>query len=1024
LVDDPAKALIPGATVTAINTQTGGKQSTTTNKEGQYVLPGLNPGTYRIEVDKPGFKGIIEAGLTLHVQDAVQINFHMAVGSSSESITVSANQNNINTTDGSVSTVIDNQFVANIPLNGRSFQDLETLAPGVVLVGGGVGGSGEFAVNGQRTEANYFAVDGVTVNTGTTPSAGPGAFMGAGVSGNTPGETILGTTQSMVSIDALQEFRANTSTYSAEYGRTPGGQFSFTTRSGTNTWNGSAYDYFRNEVLDANNWFNNHASPQVPRLPERQNDFGGTLGGPVIIPHLYNGKDKTFFFFSYEGLRLTIPRPISSIFVPDIALRQVAAASMKPYLDAFPIPNGGEDGLNDGVAIYNLAYSSPSSLDSSSIRVDHNFNEKLSLFGRFASTPSSQWTYNPAKNSESINVQTLTVGSTYLATSTQANEFHFNLTQSNSIQSEVITNLGGAVPFDFSALSTPSGSPATIENTSLSFALFYGEFPNWEMGQSRNSQQQYNVVDTYSWSRGVHQFKFGVDWRRLSTLAKGANVLGQAVYPYSNNDLITGDVSEVDVFLNTSFAPEPVFHNVSTFAQDEWKITSRLALSLGLRWDINPPPGDLNGPLAYTVDQIANLATTKLAPENTPLYRTDWRAFAPRVGIAYQVRRAPGRETQLRTGFGVFYDTGNALASQGYVSGVGFRSTVEYFGVSVPLTSAQLKVPPPSAAPPYLGGVYGFDPNLKLPYTMQWNFSIEQALGNHQSVTLGYIASGGRKLLTQYEYSPENFGNANFSACSGCLYYTTNAPNSDYNSLQVKYQRRLSAGLQALVSYTFSHSIDDASSNLGGGGLTADALQRASSDFDIRHNFQAALTYDVPGSYSNSFAAAALEHWGVDLRASARSGLPVDVISNATIDPITGLNLNLRPDLIPGEPLYLYGSQYPGGRVINYAAFSAPMPGEYGDTPRNVARGFDAVGFNLALRRDFPIRERLRLQFRAEAFNIANHPSFAGIYRDWDDGPNYFGHSSSTLNNALGGLNPLYQTGGPRSLQLALKLVF
>jgi hypothetical protein len=906
-----------------------------------------------------------------------------------------------------------------MPLNGRSFQNLLTLAPGVVQViptsGGGVGFSGEIAVNGQRTEANYFSVDGVSVNTGTLPADFIG---GAGFSGSVPGETILGTTQSLVSIDSLEEFRASTSTYSAEYGRTPGGQFSFSTRSGNNSWHGSLFNYFRNDAMDANNWFNKAANPQVPRQAERQNDFGGTLGGPILIPGVYNGKDRTFLFFSYEGLRLTVPQPFKQYFVPDMTLRQQAPAAIRPFLNVFPVPNGGEDGLNDGLGFYNLAYSAQSSLDNVGIRIDHNFGDKFKLFGRYANTPSNGWTYRvPAiRQGQAINVRTLTVGVTSSVTRTQANELRFNVTQNNNNNGYVSTNFAGATPLDFSNIPGPNGQPATPVGTNVIFDLAFGGSPLWVVGENTNSQRQYNITDTYTWSHSVHRLKFGVDWRRITTFVKPV-INGQLDYFTAETSVLANMADIAEAYAPTNIPVEPVYRNFSTFVQDEWKAMPRLSLSLGLRWDINPAPGNLNGPSPYTVDQIKNLDTTKLAPENTALWNTDWHAFAPRVGLAYQLRQTPTRETVLRTGFGLFYDMGNAQGSQGFQRGIGFTSSAFIFGTPLPLTSAQVSLPPPSVASPYNAAVYAFDPNLKLPYTMQWNLAIEQALGTNQTLTVGYVGSGGRRLLTQFSYFPA--ANTNFSSGNGLL-ITANRASSGYNALQVKYQKNLSHGLQVLASYTFSHSIDNASNNF----QLLDELLRSSSDFDVRHNFQAALTYDVPGSYANSLASALLTHWGFDTRISARSALPVDVLGALTFNPATQTQVYLHADLVPGQPTYLYGSQYPGSRIINYNAFTPAAAGVDGNTPRNYVRGFGATQVDLALRRDFLIHERLHLQFRAEGFNLFNHAIFGLIDNQLPDGPVLFGHAYGTLNTSIAGQSSLYQSGGPRSLQLALKIVF
>ena len=1045
-ITDQQGALVPDTQIQIVNTDTGTILNTTTNKAGVYTAPGLKPGHYRILVTKQGFRQVDVRDITLNVQDSVNRNFTLSLGATSETIQVNGSSININTTDASVSTVIDRDFVENMPLNGRSFQDLLALVPGVTLVGNagngdnaGPGRAGDFTVNGQRTEANSFSVDGVSANVGTAPGL---VGYGAGFGGGTAAETALGTTQSMVSVDALQEFRATTSTYSAEYGRTPGGQFSFTTRSGTNDWHGSAFDYFRNEVLDANNYFNN--TEDVPREKERQNDFGGVLGGPIRIPHIYNGKDKTFFFFSYEGLRLWTPEGLQTSSVPDLCLRGVnpatnctgtntpAPASLLPILNAFPLPNKGEDGLNDGLGIYQIGESYPSSIDSISIRVDHNFSDKFKIFGRYANTPSVTSTYSQAvQNNSIINNRLVTLGATNIITSTQSNELRFNITQANSSSQALSINLGGATPFDITMLPGPNGSNlSATAGGELQVCLCFGGYPSINIGQETNAQRQYNVTDTYSWTSGHHSLKFGVDWRRLSTYAKPVTI-DEAAYFYGEAEVLANnaglDGGDIEAFSELPSPVEPLYKNFSAFAQDEWRVTNRLSLSLGLRWDVNPAPTNLTGPSPYTLNQITDLATAQLAPEGTPLWKTDWRAFAPRFGGAYQLRQAPGRETVLRAGLGIFYDTGNTTGSEGFYSGIGFVSSAVFTNVGFPLTSAQVTLPAPTVAPPYSAGVFAFDPNLKLPYTLQWNAALEQALGNKQALTVSYIGSAGRRLLETYNLFPSY---PDYAENQG-VNITKNGPTSDYNALQVQFERTLSRGLQALASYTYSHSIDDASSNFD----LSDVLERGSSDFDIRHNFQAGFTYDVRGQYANRTLAGLLKHWAFDTRVTARSALPVDVIGRLyVVDTGTQAEVRYHPNLVPGQPLYLYGSQYPGGKIINYDAFNVPTSGpgfdSEGDTPRNYARGFGAWQTNFAVRREFPIHERLRLQFRAEAFNLFNHTSFGYVTPYLSYGPysperTYgFGAAQNTLNNSVGGLNALYQTGGPRSFQFALKLIF
>src|ERR1700739_2954577 len=438
-ITDQKGALVPDVQVTITNEDTSVSVATKTNGAGIYSAPGLNPGRYRLFVEKKGLKQVDLRDLTLNVQDTVSRNFTLEVGGTSETIQVNGNGITINTTDASVSTVVDRQFVENIPLNGRSFQSLILLTPGVTAALGAITNStGEFSVNGQRTESNYYMVDGVSANTGMAGLSGVGA---------TPAETSLGTTQSLVSIDALEEFRINTSTYSAEYGRTPGAQISFQTRSGTNTWHGSLFDYFRNDALDSNNWFNDAAG--LPKTAERQNYFGGTAGGPIRIPGFYNGKDKTFFFLSYEGLRLVVPQPAFTVDVPDTALRQDSPIAIQPILNAFPFQNGAEQG--NGLALFTGSYSSPSSLDAYSIRVDHNFTEKLRIFGRFADTPSNSLRRNVPDDFASLenntsDIRTVTIGATSLISPRVTNELRFNYTYNTNGELLSLDNFGGATP--------------------------------------------------------------------------------------------------------------------------------------------------------------------------------------------------------------------------------------------------------------------------------------------------------------------------------------------------------------------------------------------------------------------------------------------------------------------------------------------------------------------------------------------------------------------------------------------------
>src|SRR5258708_22241983 len=444
---DPAGRVVPDTDVIATNIDTNISYPTKTIESGIYVLPNLPPGRYRVTVTKQGFKQITLTKVELHVQDALSHNFNLVLGAASETVTVNAGVSMINTTDATVSTTIDRNFAENLPMNGRSFQTLIMLTPGVVLTSASeFGDQGQFSVNGQRADANYFSVDGVSANVGV----GGYLLLGQNGGGALPALSVQGGTNSLVSVDAMQEFRIQTSSFAPEFGRSPGGQISIVTRSGTNSFHGTLFDYFRNDALDANGWFS--ARNDFPKPEERKNDFGGVVGGAII-------KDRTFLFLPYEGLRLRQPLTAETV-VPDTTSRQQAPVAMQPYLNVFPIPNGPE--LGNELAQFNASYSNPSSLDAYSLRIDHTINSKLALFGRYNYSPSqaSQRSFlltvlnNVGKTENTLH--TLTLGLTENVSHNISTEIRANYSNSSVSTSYDINNFGGGVPLP-NSLMFPTG---------------------------------------------------------------------------------------------------------------------------------------------------------------------------------------------------------------------------------------------------------------------------------------------------------------------------------------------------------------------------------------------------------------------------------------------------------------------------------------------------------------------------------------------------------------------------------------
>jgi len=1025
MILDPDGKVIPGAQILVLNDVTGVKYETTTNGEGIYAIPNLPPGPYRLQVSKTGFKTLIKPDIILNVQDAVSISFTLPIGATSVAVTVEGGAPLINTQDATVSTVVDRQFAENLPLNGRSFQALIQLTPGVVFTASSANDAGQFSVNGQRAAANYWMVDGVGANVGI----GSGAIPGNGVGGALGSFSTLGGTNSLVSVDAMQEFRIQTSTFAPEFGRTPGGQVSIVTRSGTNRFHGTLFDYLRNGDLDANNWFAN--AHNLPKPAEKQNDFGGTFHGPIQ-------KDRTFFFFSYEGLRLRLPQTTLTS-VPDLAARSGAVPEIQPYLNAFPVPNGPGVPALPGVAPFNASYVNPASLDAYSLRVDDHHWRSVALFGRYNYSPSQILERGGNGDALStvlfdrITTQTATVGVTWLLSPTIADDFRFNYSHVSSNSSYSLDGFGGAVPLAV----LPFPTPYTANNGQFEFGIFsLTDGFLIDGANARNTQRQLNFVDSLSLQKGSHALKFGLDWRRLSPIRD------PFLYQQAPFFLDVPSAEAANLFIATVESDSQVtllFQNLSLFAQDTWRVAPRLTVTYGLRWDLDVAPSSSSGPnlAAVTGYDLADLSSLALAPPGTAPYQTSYGNFAPRVGLAYEIAADPKWQRVVRGGFGIFYDLVDSEAGNiTYSASYPFGANRVLFGPALggtstfPFSSADAARPPVTPS----GGILAFNPELKQPYTLEWNVSFEQALGGGQTLSASYLGASGRRLLQSAWVAAPN-PNFIYAELVG------DTASSNYNALQVQFQRRLARGLQAIASYTWSHSIDNSSAgsfanfaNTIGPGVDSNA-DRGPSDFDIRHSFSTAVTYDVPTPKVSALGKAILGGWSLESIVQARSAMPVN-LSVGTSTVLEGNRVQLRPDVVAGVSPVVRGPQYPGGLAFNPSAFAAPptdpttgQPLRQGNLGRNAMRGFGATQWDLAVHRDFRLRESAKLQFRAELFNVLNHPNFAPPAGDLSQ-PD-FGLSTETLSQYLagqnvggGGFNSLYQTGGPRSIQLALKFLF
>jgi hypothetical protein len=1044
VVQDSSKAGITDAKLKLINTQTGTENDSATNQTGGFLLPGVIPGAYTLQIERDGFATTQVNGIKLDAGDTKNLLIRMKVGAVTETVNVDASGLTMNETDASVSTVVDRKFISAIPLNGRSLQDLLSVTPGIVTQNpqaatqSGSQTQGDFSVNGQPTDSNSFFVDGVAANVHSGLSPGNSR---SGATGSISGLTALGTTQSVVSVDALQEFRVLSSTYSAEFGRTPGGQFNFVTRSGGNGVHGAFYEYFRSNLLDTADWIATSQQYAISPANYSQNDAGATLGAPIFIPGVYNGRDKSFVFLSYEGLYVDQPTPQAFLYTPilcgEIAdsficnAQPVVPSAMERVLATFPAPNlvsyVGYDSYianQTGLALAPVGdVSFPSHVNSSSVRIDHTFSPKFSMFFRYGDTPSD----GQANQLYSVTTyrtenQTFTYGATDQLSATLNNEFRLGYAtgqvRANTVTESVFANGGGfsyiGPAGDLNAALGIPGSYASAGADAYIHITGVGDSDS-HTNHVSSSLHQWNFRDTFSLRERNHYFKIGIDQRRVAANLTPAGLSVLADF-FTRDSMVTNAAS--DLVITRSFAANPILEEFSAFAEDEWKVSPTLNLSLGLRWDVNPAPRGQHGQDAYTVlGNVNQPATLQLAPGGTPLWHTSWYALAPRFGAAWVARNEPGKELIVRAGGGVFFDTGTQPALKAF-QGIGFTTYAHFLDAPVPATPAQIDFSN-TVAPPYGNTeAFAFAPHRQLPYSWQWNLGFEQALGKNQSITVSYVGASGRRLL---EEQRTNVGllNPNF----GNVSYFPSGVTSNFQSLQTKFQRTLPRGLEALASYTWAHSFDYGSTD------AFFPLKYGNSDLDVRQNLEAAAFWSSPVAQHRFLSRRRLlEGWDLDGRLIARTGFPVNLLGNFFFDPVTGHPYYSGLNLTANRPLYLHGSQYPGGRIFNGGvnatnpAFSLPDSGEQGDAPRNLVRGFGTVQGNFAVRQTLHLYDQLNLQLRVEIFNVFNHPSFGYIDPSLSD--EFFGQSTKMLDQSFGTSGALYNQGGPRVVQLSIRMTF
>lgn len=675
----------------------------------------------------------------------------------------------------------------------------------------------------------------------------------------------------------------------------------------------------------------------------------------------------------------------------------------------------------EGGSPYLYSPASSGSINSISARVDYQVLSSMRAFARYADTTSHTRNmsspFNTANDGRN-RIYLLGLDNTFRGS--LVNEMRIQYSAAVYKYGGTPSSAGGAVPIDMGAAQgLPSVGGESVLRVNLPTQTVIAQ-------ESYGSLQfQPNITDTITWAYRRHLFKAGVDARQTTAY------YGDGQYsrgPFVNYSFVTA----ATILANSSstsavnyLRQDPTSKDLGLFFQDEWHILPRLSLSLGVRWELNPPPSVSGAQMWTYTGDVTNPASLGLSSQGAPLYKTTYTDFAPRVGVAITIHNQPNHELVFRGGGGLFYDVLSMSQTFGAGYTVGANGTGKYYGTDGgwPLQASEVYVAPVVPSPTSVTSFQYYPANnLVPPATIHWNASLEQAVGSKQTITLGYVASAGRRLPTFKEYQ---FKNQN--PYIDYMYLYTNGPGSNYNSLQLKFQRQMYHGLQILASYTWSHAIDWASSQ----NNSTLPVEKGNSAHDVRHNASAGIVYNLPADYRNHLERAMFGGWNADLWAVARTGFPYTPNGPAVTDPLTGdtyfgeLNYN-------GKQPYVYKAGIPGGRQIDPTIFSVSTdPTGTGNAPRNFLRGFGELQANLALQRSFKLYDNSQLQFRAEAFNIANHPTFGTI--NTTCGPTkagatcnspLMGQASNMLSNGLGGLTSLYQQGGPRSLEFMLKFQF
>jgi hypothetical protein len=1019
-VTDSAGAAMAGVPVEAVNLGTNDKYSTVTTAEGNYRFEFVKVGSYKITVQQNGFQSSTKTGIVVATNQTVRNDFALVVGQLSQNIEVTATNPPISTDDASVKENVEQKSIADLPLNGRDALKLAATVPGLQpgqKSANGVPPGEDFIGAGTREIQNSVSLDGISIM-----------------------NNLISTVPFHPSVDAVQGLEVQTGTYTAQYGAYLGAHLNLISKTGTNDLHGTVYEFFRNDILDAKNFF------ATTKPPLRQNQFGFELAGPVYVPKLYNGRNKTFFMFTYEGLRLVSQaNSINTVLTPQmrqgdfsqlptalvnpitrapIPGNRLSASQLSPQaqnaLAYYPLPN--LPGITNN---YSAAFPNNDSYNQALGRVDQNIGEKIRVFFRYAWQNEDILTgaANPTGGTTiPVATRNWVVGYTQTFSPTVVNDIRVgrqNLS-TDALNYFYVNNLKNAganlgIPgFNGDVLYNDPGLP--VMNIT-SYTGLGNASTNWIQQDTT-----WQGTDSLTWTHGAHTFIFGAELRKLITARAAVNNANGLFTFAASTTLGTGNAAAdfIAGYPQSDQSPGPQINNKVAewrdgfFFVDNWQVSKRLTMNWGLRYELPTVPYTANG---YAT--ILNAAQTALIPSNPPqpgfsFINPNHKDFAPRVGLAYRITE----KTVFRAGYGIYYNPNQTNSFTFLSVNPPFGSVTTFNATTaVPLT---FNNPEPAGigktAPLSNTTIYTPNPNLPTAYMNQWSAGLQRGVWNGAALDISYLGSESVHLDRSYYINTPAPGSAASVASRrpnqlfGDIRQIQNDEDASYNGLSVTLRQRLSRGLTMLSSYTWSHTLDAGSDSNGGGAPMNPYNWKGdygNANWDVRHRFITSLTYDLPKlpSNTNSFVRQTIGGWQTNGIVTLQSGFPFNVIVSG--DPANTGRSNERPSII--GPLT---SDCGSGNLVNCigtAGFALPVALTYGNAGRNLQFGPGFYNVDFSLFKTFSIGERVGLQFRSEFFNIFNTPAFSNPNSTF--GTSNFGSITSTKSNN-------------RQIQFGLKLLF